>query len=158
METRARMANHSDIEKLIISRFDYFDAENWEVSIDKRIVIESNLKLYFEKHLNTDFFAAIVDVDNKIASIAFLVISEKPANLSFPTGKTGTVFNVLTYPEHRKKGYATHTMKALIEEAKKQSLSYIDLSASEAGKPLYEKLGFQEKEVSHFIGMKLSLL
>ena len=158
METKVRMADHSDIERLIKSRFDYFDAENWEVTIDKRAVIESNLKEYFIKHLNEDFFAAIVEVNDKIASIAFLAISEKPANLSFPTGKTGTVFNVLTYPEHRKKGCATHTMKALIEEAKKQSLSYVELSASEAGKPLYEKLGFQEKKVSHFIEMKLSLL
>ena len=158
METNVRIANESDIEKLIMARFDYFNAENWEVPIDKRTMIERNLKQYFTKHLNVDFFAAIVEVNDKIASIAFFAISEKPANLSFPTGKVGTVYNVLTYPEHRKKGYATHTMKALIEEAKRHDLSYIELSASEAGKPVYEKLGFQETGASHFTEMKLNLL
>lgn len=161
MEISVKMASLNDIDKLVKVRFDYFSAENWEVSPEQYIVIESNLRQYYIKRLNTDFFAAFIEIDSEIASVAFLAVAEKPANLSFPTGKTGTILNVLTYPKHRRKGYATSIMNALIEEAKRQDLSYIELTASESGKQLYHKLGFKEKEKaanSHFTGMKLSLL
>ena len=154
-----RLASLNDIDILVKVRFDYFDAENWEVSFKQRKAIEASLRKYYSKYLNVDFFAALVEIDSKIASVAFLAISNRPANLSFPTGKIGTILNVLTYPEYRKKGYATTTMNALICEARNQNLSYIELSSSESGKSLYKKLGFIESVKSeHFTEMKLSLL
>lgn len=155
----ARMANHNDVDKLIKARFDYFATEKWEVTNDMRDGICSQLQQYYTKHLNVDFFAALMETDSGIiVSTAFLVIFEKPANLSWPTGKTGMILNVLTYPEYRKMGYATNTMNMLIEEAKKQDLSYIELSASDLGKQVYKNLGFQENKTSNFTEMKMSLL
>lgn len=155
-----RMATINDLDLLVKARFDYFSAEKWKVTADKKVMISSQLEQYYPKHLNKDFFAALAEDDNgNIASTAFLVICEKPANLGFPTGKTGLILNVLTYPEYRRMGLATRTMNLLVEEAKRQNLSYIELSASESGKPLYEKLGFKEQELSsHFTEMKLSLM
>jgi len=159
MSELIRMASLNDIDTLVKVRFDYFAAEKWVVSSEQYAIIEKNLRLYFLKRLNTDFFAAFVDVDAKVASVAFLAISHLPASLSFPTGRTGTVYNVLTYPEYRKRGYATSTMNLLLEESKKQNLSYVDLSSSESGKPLYQKLGFNElKPNEHFTEMRKSML
>lgn len=114
-----RMANHNDIDKLIQVRFDYFASEKWEVTDDMRGSISAQLQQYYSKHLNLDFFAALMEDDvGNVISTAFLVIFEKPANLSWPTGKTGMVLNVLTYPQYRKMGYATKIMNFIIEEAK----------------------------------------
>ena len=157
MSIKIRLASVDDIENLIKVRFDYFDIEKWEVSDIQHIEIENSLREYFTKYLNTDFFAAFVEVEDKIASVAFLSISYKPANLSFPTGKTGTIFNVLTYPKYRKNGYATTIMNFLLDIAKTKNLSYVDLTATKLGKPIYEKLGFTEEE-SKYTKMKLSLL
>lgn len=155
----AKMANHNDVDKLIKVRFDYFATEKLEVTNDKRDSICSQLRQYYSKHLNDDFFAVFMEDDiGNIVSTGSLVIFERPANLSWPTGKTALILNVLTYPEYRKMGYATNIMNLLIEEAKRQDVSYIELSATELGKPVYEKLGFQENELSHFTKMKLSLL
>lgn len=156
-----RMAMINDVVTLIKVRFDYFTAEKWEMTDDQRVSISSQLQQYYSKHLNLDFFAALVEDDSgNVISTAFLAISEVPANLlSFPTGRTGTILNVLTYPGYRRMGYATNALNLLIDEAKRQNLSYIELSASELGKPLYEKLGFKEPQPSaHFTKMKLSLL
>ncbi len=154
-----RMANNCDVDKLIKARLDYFTTEKWELPVDKRDMLIAQLRQYYSKHLNLDFFAAFMEDDNEcIVSTAFLVISEKPANLSWPTGKTGLFLNVLTYPEYRKRGYATSIMNVLIEEAKKQGVSYLELSASESGKPLYKKLGFLEHKSSDFTAMRMSLL
>jgi len=73
------------------------------------------------------------------------------------TGKTGMILNVLTCLEYRRMGYAAVAMNLLIEKARQQDLSYIELSASELGKLLYKKLGFQESESSHFTQMKMFL-
>ncbi|MCL2033631.1 MAG: GNAT family N-acetyltransferase [Oscillospiraceae bacterium] len=158
METNIRMAAVDDIEKLINARFDYFETENWEAPSEQRPVIELNLRQYFTNHLNIDFFAAVIEENNQIASLAFLSISECPANPFYPTGKTGVIRNVLTYPEHRKRGLATKALCMLIEEAKRQSLSFLELSASESGRPLYKRLGFRKKEPSCYTEMRLSLL
>lgn len=154
-----RMATLNDADALVKVRFDYFAAEKCEITNDKKVLISSQLQQYFLKHLNFDFFAAFVEDDSGyIVSTAFLVISEKPANLSWPTGKTGMILNVLTYPEYRRMGYATSTMDVLIKEAKRQNLSYIELSASASGKQLYDMLGFQELESTHFTEMKMFLI
>ena len=158
METNIRFAAEVDIETLISLRFDYFANEKHKITAETRAFMETNLRQYFAEHINRDFFAAIVEADEKIVATAFLAVSAKPANLSFPTGKTGTILNVLTYPEHRRKGYAESSLKLFLEEARRQNLSYIELSASEMGKPLYQKLGFREKVPSDFTEMRLSLL
>ena len=153
-----RMASANDIDTLVNVRFDYFAAEHWEVSPAQREAIEASLRAYYAQALNRDFFAAFVQEGGQIVSVAFLAITARPANLSFPTGKTGTIMNVLTYPEYRKMGYATHALNALIREARKQNLSYIELSSSESGKALYQKLGFvAASEHEHFTKMKLEI-
>ena len=128
MEINVRLATVDDVEKIIRARFDYFKVEKWEITSEQHSVIESNLKQYFTRHINLDFFAAIIEEDSQIVSL------------------------------YRKRGYATNAIYALIEVAKQHNLSYIELSASEFGKPLYQKLGFQEAKTSRFIEMKLPLL
>jgi len=151
------MANTGDIENLIKLRFDYFEDENRDIPCGTRQMIESNLRDYFSRHIGSDFFAAVIEDDGAIISVAFLSIVEKPASLVFPTGKTGAIFNVYTLPEHRGKGFATSAMRTLIEEAKRQNASYIELSATVEGLPLYRKLGFMEKLNSEYTDMKLQL-
>lgn len=68
-----RMANHNDIDKLIQVRFDYFASEKWEVTDDMRGSISAQLQQYYSKHLNLDFFAALMedDVGNVISTAFF---------------------------------------------------------------------------------------
>jgi hypothetical protein len=44
----------------------------------------------------------------------------------------------------------------LIDEAKAMDISYLELSATDAGKPLYEKLGFMQRQ-SKYTDMRLEL-
>lgn len=154
-----RFATQDDIAALVKIRFDYFASENWALDEETESSIRAQLQKYYSEHLNRDFFAAVIDGETGgFASAAFLVVFEKPANPSFPTGKTGLILSVFTYPEYRKKGCATLALKTLIDVAKTQNLSYIELSASESGKSVYGKLGFQKHESAHFTEMRLTLV
>jgi predicted GNAT family acetyltransferase len=118
----------------------------------------TRLRDYYRTHLNKDFFAAFVEQDGAVVAVAFLTVGEMPANVFTPTGKYGTILNVLTYPEHRKKGYATQALELLIDKAQDEDLSFLQLSASDMGKSVYERLGFKPDEKAGFTNMRLLLV
>lgn len=150
-----RKATIEDIDILIKLRLDYLSADMGSLVPADEAAIRSQLITYYAKHINNDFIAVLAELNGIVVSTAFLVISEKPANPTFITGKTGTLLNVLTYPEYRRMGIATKLVYRIIGEAKQLGVSSIDLSATDDGKPLYEKLGFTESKYPH---MKLRLV
>ena len=150
-----RMANQDDLENLIRIRYDCFDAMGWNVTPNMKTRIDLELEQYYKEHLNRDLFVAVVEEKENFVASAFLVVNCVPASPSWPTGKTGLILNVWTKLEYRRKGLASRLMQLLIEEAKRRELSCLKLSASEMGVPLYEKLGFQKKDLSHSTEMIL---
>ena len=157
MMMHLRMATSADLEDLVKIRFAYFEADHFCISPAQREQLAAQLGPYFKTHLNRDFFAALAEDEVTLAAAAFLAVAEKPANPNFPTGKTGTVLNVFTYPAYRRRGYATAAMNALIDVAKQQDLSYLELSASQSGKPLYQKLGFEERDFAKILTTEMRL-
>lgn len=138
-------ATLNDLNDLIQLRVDFLKMDAGHLSEEDENAIRIQVKSYFEKHLAFgDFVATIAKVDGQIASAAFLIIQERPANLSFPTGVTATLLNVITYPEYRQKGLATRVVEAIIKEAKKKNVSSIELYSTGEGKSLYKKLGFKQ--------------
>ncbi|MCC8154774.1 MAG: GNAT family N-acetyltransferase [Tannerellaceae bacterium] len=133
-----------DIDLLVLLRFAFL-SEMISIPEDDRYSLESNFRCYCEKHLRQDDFVALgVCIGSEIVSCGFLVVDERPASPAFPNGLTGTVLNVYTYPEHQRKGYGQAVIEAIIKESKERNLSVLTLSATEAGKRLYDKLGFTE--------------
>ena len=150
-----RKATMQDIDTLIKLRFDYLTEDSIDLAQNQKTIISEQLNEYFQKHIQDGtFIGVIAEADNKIVSTAYLAISEKPANPTFITGKTGTLLNVLTYPEFRRNGIATKVIAFIIDEARKVGVSSIDLSATNDGKHLYEKMGFT---VSKYTTMNMKL-
>jgi ribosomal protein S18 acetylase RimI-like enzyme len=112
-----------------------------------KLELENNLNSYFDGHIQkNDFIGIIGEYEQNIVSVAYLVISDMPANPNWLNGKSGTLLNVYTYPKYRNKGIATELIKEIIKEAKKLNIKSIDLSATKAGINIYKKLGFNESE------------
>lgn len=49
-----------------------------------------------------------------------------------------------TKPAYRRQSIATHMLDLLINEIKKKHIEIVRLGASQLGKPVYEKYGFQQ--------------
>ena len=146
-------ANENDIEALTELRIEFLTEDYGEISADKLSRISANLPPYFRGHLNKDLFVYVCRNKGLIAGCCFLYISEKPSNPSFISGKTGTVLNVYTRPEYRKKGIARELMKMLITESEQMRLDFIELQATDNGYHLYKSLGFEDA-VSKYHSMK----
>ena len=52
------------------------------------------------------------------------------------------ILNVYTYPDHRGQGLARRLVETIIAYCRETGISTVNLHASAAGAPLYQKLGF----------------
>ena len=154
MEIVYREATKSDIETLINLRLEYLISDRGSLSEKEKNQITDQLINYLGRNIDETFTAILAEINGEIVSTAYLSISEKPANPSFITGKIGTILNVYTKPQFRKQGISTKVLAMLIDKAKKYNISKIELSATEMGKSLYERLGFREKQ-SKYTNMQL---
>ena len=141
-----RRAGQDDIAQLTTLRMAYLEADHGVLEAEIYETIAQRLPSYFLRHLERDCFAYVAEAeDGELIASALLVVSEKPANLSFPTGRIGTVLNVYTQPQYRRQGNAEVLMRMLMYDASAMELDYIELKATEQGAALYEKLGFCPK-------------
>ncbi len=145
-----RKAKNSDIDSLVNMRIAYLndDYNGLDKLTEKQI--KKSLPDYFSNHLNQNLFAYIAEDDNmNIVATALLLVSEKPANPNFITGKTGTVLNVFTNKPYRRHGIAKALMEMLLSDSKNLGLDFVELKATKDGYPLYKKMGFLEEKSSY---------
>lgn len=124
-----------------------------DISEEQFCKIAENLPSYFENHIDKDCFAFGAYDNEKLVSIALLLLIEKPSNPRFVTGRIGEVLNVYTVPEYRRQGIATKVMQMLMDFAKENALDFVELKATKNGYPLYKKLYFVESPTT-YISMK----
>jgi len=142
-----RILCNNDMELFIKLRLDFINEFHKDVDETEKDNIKKSLRNYFERHIeNNDFIGIICEYNGKVISAAYLIIGEWPANRAFINGKIATLLNVYTYPEYRRNGIGTNVIKIIIEEAKKQNISIINLLATEDGENIYKKIGFIETE------------
>jgi predicted GNAT family acetyltransferase len=143
-------ATKDDIDELIRMRIAYMKDDFGSVSEHEKECMENQLRDYFGRKLGTELVAFVAkDVEKnteKIVSVAYLHIIEMPANSVLLNGFYGTVLSVFTEDEYRGKGLCTKLMQNLIAYGKEHGLGRIDLSATNDGYRIYEKLGFKEKD------------
>ena len=149
-------ATIEDIGVLTDLRIAYLNEDLGVISNENLELMQASLPSYYEKHLNKDLMVYVARDEMDIVSCAFLLIVEKPMSPSFITGKIGTVLNVYTKPDFRKKGYAKKLITTMLEDAKAEGLSIIELKATEDGYSLYKSVGFEDV-VAKYNNMKIVL-
>ena len=149
-------ADLSYCEQLVELRLLYLTEDHGSLSNEEQLRISTSLPEYYKKHLNKDLFVYICRDNNKIQSCCFLLVTEKPANPDFINGKTGTVLNVYTIPEHRRKGYAKKLIQIMLDDARQMRLDFVELKATEDGYGLYNAVGFKDT-VTKYHNMKYVL-
>lgn len=151
-----KMAEHAqagDIALLTQMRIAYLKEDLGAMDEETEAKIRAELPAYFERNLNRNIFCYLIRDMEETAACAFLLVTEKPMSPAFMTGKCGTVMNVYTKPAYRRKGYGKRIMTALLRDAEKMNLSYVELKSTEAGYPLYKAVGFED-DVSKYHLMK----
>ena len=84
-----------------------------------------------------------IDGAGRVAGGGGVLLSPWPANPHDPCTERAVILNVYTEPEFRRRGVAREVMAAILGWVKAYGLRGVNLHASDEGRRLYEKLGFQ---------------
>ena len=137
-----RLASIDDIEILVKMRICFLrEANNINVAEEKDLR-ESN-KEYFINSFSSGSFVAWVAIKNdEIIATSGISFFELPPNRKCPNGKVADINNMFTYPEFRNQGIASTLFDLSVKKARERGCSKIILTATDMGRPLYEKYGF----------------
>lgn len=147
-----RMAEINDADHLVKLRLAYVNADYGEIDEKTEATLRAQLNEYFPVHLNKDIFGFLCFDGVKAVSMVLLYIMDKPAFVTTPSGRTGTLLSVVTLPEYRKRGIAGKLVEMALEKAKQLGAEFVELQATADGEPLYREIGFKDKE-SHYTPM-----
>lgn len=138
-----RKAGPRDLEIIYQERLVFVRSmRNFEINLSEDYL--KNTYDYMKEHLEDNTLVAWLAEDNGvIIATAMVSYYQLIPMLSNPTGKTGYIINVHTKQEYRRQGIASQLLLNIIEDAKERNVGKLYLSATDMGKPVYEKLGFE---------------
>ena len=137
-----RIASEGDMELMMQSRLETLRAVN-HLAEDYPFgdAFLSACRQYF---LESDQTTVLALDNGRVAGCATLCYLRMMPTVSHPSGHRAHLMNVYTNPSWRGKGVALQMISILIKEARDRGVTEISLDATDAGRPLYEKLGFRQ--------------
>ena len=138
-----RKANINDIDILTRMRISML-CEETDFTDEFKEILRMNTEKYIAQGLqDTSFIAWVAVSGEEIIAMSGLTIYTLPPNDWCPTGKTAYIGNMYTLPDFRKQGIASKLFSIIIEEVKGMGCERIILNATDSGRPIYEKFGFE---------------
>ena len=139
-----RIADKQDIDLMMSSRLEMLKEVN-SLDADYRYsesFVEESRRYFLEEDRTT-----ILALDGEIvigcATICYFSVMP---TFSHPSGKRAHLMNEYTAKEYRKQGIGMKMVNILIDDAWNKGATEISLDATEAGRPLYKKCGFEDSE------------
>ncbi len=115
---------------------------------DVTALTEANRR-YYERHLGDGTHTACFARDRETGEIlgcGGICYQEEMPSPDSPGGTCGYLMNIYTVPSCRGKGIGRRTVEFLLRDARSRGTGKICLESTEAGRPLYERLGFADME------------
>ncbi|WP_273127527.1 GNAT family N-acetyltransferase [Metabacillus sp. HB246100] len=138
-----RKATIADIQELVECRKKQLIDEG----IEPTIPIDSELFDFFHNKLSDGSLVEWIVVDQEmIIACGAVLFFDFPPSYTNKSGKKAYIANMYTSEPYRGKGLAKQLLLKLVQEVEQAGVSSIFLAASEMGKPVYKKFGFQEKD------------
>ena len=117
----------------------------------------SRLEEWIDKANYIGWLAAPADEPEMIvagAGVQLQPILPRPLDVStIGEGRQGTIVNVFTEPQWRRRGIAGLLIKEIITWSKNEQIDRLVLHASDEGRSIYERLGFTESNEMRFVGV-----
>lgn len=106
---------------------------------------EERFRQWIVRHMQEgDYAGWLAEHDGAVVAGAGLWFHDWLPGPFSPDGVRGYIGNVYTLPSHRGHGLARALVVACVEECRRRRLTVVALHASEAGRPIYEAIGFAD--------------
>jgi len=142
-----RPAQFADIPVLALFRRlmfeDMYTAEQRGFDPQELLLMEAVFIEHTRARLGDELQAWVITIDERIvacAAVSVLPGVPAPGRLDM---RSALLHNVHTLPEFRRRGFARRLVETAVAWCRDQGFSSLTLSASNAGRPLYESMGFR---------------
>ena len=141
--TRIRQATVADVDIIVRHRCSMF-ADMGYGDETARDGMASAARPFIEAALKDGSYRGwLVEVgDRVVAGGGLAIVGFQPTPLD-PAQRRVWVLNMYTEPAYRRRGFARGILQSMIDWCREQGLRSVSLHASDAGRPLYELLGFK---------------
>jgi len=141
-----RRASLKDIDELIRLRIEFMKEAMNIAHDDQDYEIRESLREYFNSTMKEDRFVAWLAItDCKIVATSGICFYTFPPSYKNMKGSVAYIMNMYTIPDYRNRGAATNLFKKVVNEAKVRDIKKLKLNATEQGRPIYRKFGFQDE-------------
>lgn len=146
-----RRATGEDVPYIIRHRREMF-AEMRAGSVQGRAHMDANFDIWLRRHLDSGEYIGWMacDGDEVIGGAGLWLIDWLPSPDGF-AGRLPYVCNVYIEVDYRRQGLARKLMECILEYCRESGYPRVRLHASDAGRPLYEKLGFAQTSEMAFV-------
>jgi GNAT superfamily N-acetyltransferase len=139
-----RAASEADTEILVAQRRGMFRdmGRDDAVSLD---CMEAAFRPYLAQALASgEFEGWIAEIGGRPVGGIGLVTYRLPPSCRNQTGRVAYAMSLYVEPEARRRGVATALVRTVIGRAREMGIEVLALHASEAGRAVYERLGFTQ--------------
>lgn len=139
MGLEVRRAGPADVPDLVEMRIAQLLEEGARESVDLRPALSEHYLRHFE---DGTFVSWLAFAGGRMVATSGMSIVEKPPYYGCPTGRIGLVSGMYTLPAYRRQGIARDLLCRIVGEARTQGCGAVQITASDAGVPLYRSVGF----------------
>ena len=139
-----RQATVADAAAITRHRIEMF-REMGELTADEAVVVESASRARLAAQLESgEYLGWLTETSGQVVAGAGVLLHQYYPSRANPRGRpTAYILNVFTETTHRGRSIATDLMLLAEDEFRRRGVSYLVLHASQFGRPIYEKLGWQ---------------
>lgn len=136
-----RKATVDEIPELVECRKKQLVDEGQSPDID---ITEPNIEFFRERFESGQMEEWVCEDDGKIVATGALIYFDFPPSFVNNGGHKAYISNIYTVPEYRGRGIAPKILEILENIARERGCCRVWLEASDMGKPVYQKCGFDE--------------
>ena len=145
MEIHIRKASIEDLKHILHHRMAMFKEMGFEDATTLETV-ENVSRQYFADSLRSGKYVAWLaeSLSGQVVGGGGIVLADWPGYPSETRAERAWILNMYTEPAARRFGVAKRLLETMLEWCRMRGFSRVSLHASSAGRPLYERVGFQQ--------------
>lgn len=137
-------ATRGQADWIVRHRIEMFRSMGWSEEELKKS--EPIIREYLAAPSARDVDCYLVMEDGKVVGGCAISVQHVLPSYRNRTGMHAHLHNMFVEPEYRRRGIATALLDFIIDTYRKRGVSRFELHASEMGRPLYERLGFEKSD------------
>lgn len=145
MQITYRKATIADLDELVRLRIEFLkEVQPADTRQYHEEELKTSLRNYLSKSIQNDEFVAWLALyNNEVVATSGLCFFQIIPGFTLINGKIAYILNIYTLPNWRGKGVGKQTFNHILQEATNRGYKRISLHATDEGRPIYEKFGFQ---------------